>query len=279
MVSAPTQVPPAAVVPLDTATDVAAVADGGPTSRRGSGQSSAAEADGAGANEDHGTSRRGMYRLLDLGYSEEEVEALRSHFFHEIRRLDRVSQAVAGESADARVYRLEEEWMAVQGPDSEWAMNTGLPYFGSDGGGSQDVGESDEEPAATAARQQLLPGRAARRSRRGAASDVPLHMHARSFVLGVAIGFFVGFISLIWVTDRNGNRPMQLGIAVGVILNLATSAVSGKKEDNATGAAARSTAGSEAQQQPTVGVDSRGRLRGVVLDDVPGQQWAIDGAE
>ncbi|CAK4659177.1 unnamed protein product [Aphanomyces euteiches] len=85
--------------------------------------------------------RRGFDCLRDT-LSREEVQALRLHFYPQVSAM--ISQstaregmsficlgyldahimvAISGESVEDRIYRIEEEWMAAQGPQSEFALN------------------------------------------------------------------------------------------------------------------------------------------------------------
>ncbi|ETW08564.1 hypothetical protein, variant 2 [Aphanomyces invadans] len=63
--------------------------------------------------------RRGFDCLRDT-LTREEVQALRLHFYPQVSAM--ISQSVAreGESVEDRIYRVEEEWMAAQGPQSEF---------------------------------------------------------------------------------------------------------------------------------------------------------------
>lgn len=65
------------------------------------------------------TTRRGFDRLRDR-LSREEVQALRLYFYPQLSVYISQAERVSGESSEDRIYRLEEEWMASQGPQSEF---------------------------------------------------------------------------------------------------------------------------------------------------------------
>ncbi|KAF4325571.1 hypothetical protein JM18_000014 [Phytophthora kernoviae] len=66
--------------------------------------------------------RRGFDRLRDR-LSREEIQALRLYFYPQLSVYISQADRVPGESSEDRIYRLEEEWMASQGPQSEFALN------------------------------------------------------------------------------------------------------------------------------------------------------------
>lgn len=68
------------------------------------------------------TNRRGFDRLRDR-LSREEVQALRLYFYPQLSLYISQAERVAGESSEDRIYRLEEEWMDAQGPQSEFCTS------------------------------------------------------------------------------------------------------------------------------------------------------------
>ncbi|KAG3033254.1 hypothetical protein PC120_g2057 [Phytophthora cactorum] len=71
---------------------------------------------------DDPSTRRGFDRLRDR-LSREEIQALRLYFYPQLSVYISQAERVPGESSEDRIYRLEEEWMASQGPQSEFALN------------------------------------------------------------------------------------------------------------------------------------------------------------
>lgn len=63
--------------------------------------------------------RRGFDRLRDR-MSRDEVQALRLYFYPQISAFIREAETVENENSEDRIYRLEEEWMNTQGPQSEF---------------------------------------------------------------------------------------------------------------------------------------------------------------
>ena len=76
---------------------------------------------------DEPSTRRGFDRLRGR-FSREEVQALRLYFYPQISVYISQAERVSGESSEDRIYRLEEEWMASQGPQSEFGTNECLCF-------------------------------------------------------------------------------------------------------------------------------------------------------
>lgn len=74
------------------------------------------------------TNRRGFDRLRDR-LSREEVQALRLYFYPQLSLFISQAERVPGESSEDRIYRLEEEWMDAQGPQSEFCTSVQLDEF------------------------------------------------------------------------------------------------------------------------------------------------------
>ena len=63
--------------------------------------------------------RRGFDRFLDLGLDDEDIGALRGQFYPQVLEYNAQQPEREGEDARERVYRIEEEWIERQGPNSE----------------------------------------------------------------------------------------------------------------------------------------------------------------
>ncbi|KAI9912055.1 hypothetical protein PsorP6_009230 [Peronosclerospora sorghi] len=70
---------------------------------------------------DDPSTRRGFDRLRER-LSREEIQALRLYFYPQLSVYISQAERVPGESSEDRIYRLEEEWMASQGPQSEFGI-------------------------------------------------------------------------------------------------------------------------------------------------------------
>lgn len=68
---------------------------------------------------DDPSTRRGFDRLRDR-LSREEIQALRLYFYPQLSVYISQAERVPGETSEDRIYRLEEEWMDAQGPQSEF---------------------------------------------------------------------------------------------------------------------------------------------------------------
>ena len=117
---------------------------------------------------------------------------------------------------DLRRRRLlvEEEWMRIQGPTSEFRLNlnqntllrfpsldenTGSLSFLRGGGNSSVINNSNSNIRA---------------------SGVARPGHDRDFVWGFCLGFFVGVISLVWVWIPTVSHKKKLGILTGICFQL-----------------------------------------------------------
>ncbi|KAF0715479.1 hypothetical protein AaE_011328 [Aphanomyces astaci] len=145
---------------------------------------------------DEPTHRRGFDCLRDT-LSREDVQALRLHFYPQVSTM--ISQSVAreGESVEDRIYRVEEEWMAAQGPQSEFALNV-RPR-----GGPMTMHDS-------AHHRIDMPDM----------SSVDNEGTTVDMVWGVAMGFVLGFFMLFLLWERTIPRRQKLGIVIGVAINL-----------------------------------------------------------
>lgn len=76
---------------------------------------------------DDPATRRGFDRLRDR-LSREEIQALRLYFYPQLSVYISQAARVPGESSEDRIYRLEEEWMASQGPQSEFGTKVSAGF-------------------------------------------------------------------------------------------------------------------------------------------------------
>jgi len=160
--------------------------------------------------------RRGFDRLRAAGLSRQEITALRSYFNRHVDRYIEQQQeqnnnnSAGTDSSDAPTLHLdepdlrrrrllvEEEWMVSQGPASEFRLNlnqnTLLRFAALSGGGSSATGI------------------------RTATARVG---NDRDFLWGFCLGFFVGFISLVWVWMPTIPHKQKVGILCGLFFQLA----------------------------------------------------------
>ena len=68
------------------------------------------------------STRRGFDRLRDR-LSREEIQALRLYFYPQLSVYISQAERVDGEGSEDRIFRLEDEWMASQGPQSEFGAD------------------------------------------------------------------------------------------------------------------------------------------------------------
>mmetsp|Transcript_26177 Transcript_26177/g.72213 ORF Transcript_26177/g.72213 Transcript_26177/m.72213 type:complete len:463 (-) Transcript_26177:6489-7877(-) len=195
--------------------------------------------------------RRGFDRLRVAGLSRGEISALRAYFSRHVDRFIESNPRIAEElqSQDALVQRRlqEEAWMYSQGPASEFRLN--LPaatlnnpasrlLFGSSSTGSNDGGSTDQaddssnnpwvrEIRITASRNGLETNITSEngtttwpRSNTGGATSTNVG-NDRDFLCGFMLGFFVGFLMLVWVWMPTVPHKQKLGILTGITVQLA----------------------------------------------------------
>ncbi|RHY94051.1 hypothetical protein DYB37_002161 [Aphanomyces astaci] len=163
---------------------------------------------------DEPTHRRGFDCLRDT-LSREDVQALRLHFYPQVSTM--ISQSVAreGESVEDRIYRVEEEWMAAQGPQSEFGTSTSVTL---------------EQLILTTVLVALnvrprggpmtIHDSAHHRIDMPDMSSVDNEGTTVDMVWGVAMGFVLGFFMLFLLWERTIPRRQKLGIVIGVAINL-----------------------------------------------------------
>ena len=143
--------------------------------------------------------RLGFDRLRATGLSRTEIAAIRSYFSRNVDRFMQSHPEIAAEAAsgetDPRRRRLlhEDAWMQAQGPTSEFRfnLNQSNPLF-------------------------------------RFSTDTPLFRASsigtdRDFLWGFLLGFFVGFLMLVWVWMPTVPHKQKLGILTGISFQLAMS--------------------------------------------------------
>lgn len=154
--------------------------------------------DNSGDEEEGGRERLGFDRLRTTGLSRSEITAIRSYFSRNVDRFIQGHPEIAAESAsgesDNRRRRLlhEDAWMQAQGPTSEFRfnLNQNNPFMRLNG------------------------------------TDAPLFRATtvgtdRDFLWGFLLGFFVGFLMLVWVWMPTVPHKQKLGILTGISFQLA----------------------------------------------------------
>jgi len=155
------------------------------------------------SDEEDGRERIGFDRLRASGLSRHEITAIRSYFSRMVDRHVQVNSTIGEDEPDALRRRLiqEDAWMAEQGPASEFRLNL-----------NQNAGPS------MLWRQDTLSFRSS------IGTD-------RDFLWGFLLGFFVGFLMLVWVWMPSVPHKQKLGILTGISLQLALSLLRVKDED------------------------------------------------
>jgi len=143
-------------------------------------------------SDDSDTERLGLERLRDtIGFRRSEIASVRSYFQPSIDRWIREhpqSAAVLNENDPMRRRLLQEDaWMQAQGPNSEFRVN---------------LGHTSPNAAIT---------------HRWRASMVGTD---RDFVWGFMLGYFVGYIMLLWVWLPTVPHKHKIGILSGVCLRI-----------------------------------------------------------
>ncbi|GLD93590.1 hypothetical protein PINS_up002182 [Pythium insidiosum] len=142
--------------------------------------------------------RRGFDRLRDR-LSREEVQALRLYFYPQLSLYISQAERVPGESSEDRIYRLEEEWMASQGPHSEFALNV-VPTARI----AMDQMDANVDSSILAADNE------------GTGTE---------FLWGFLMGLLLGVFMLLMLLDRSVPRKQKIGLLLGVSMNFFLSVV------------------------------------------------------
>jgi hypothetical protein len=154
-------------------------------------------------------SLRGFDRLLRReGISIDQVAAIRATFRPYVDEMMGEVEREEGESDMLHRLRVEEEWMAVQPPNSEFAMNID-PEGAMQAIRAQSLARASEEDGGQTS--LLIEG-----SEVGSYSD---------FVWGFVMGSILGFIMLFWLWDRSVSYRQKMGIMAGVSTRMAFSII------------------------------------------------------
>jgi hypothetical protein len=146
------------------------------------------------------TNRRGFDRLRDR-LSREEVQALRLYFYPQLSLYISQAERVAGESSEDRIYRLEEEWMDAQGPQSEFSLNV-VPTARI---------AIDHQIDMTGMNNSILAA-----DNEGTGTE---------FLWGFLMGLLLGVFMLLMLLDRSVPRKQKVGLLLGVGMNFFLSVV------------------------------------------------------
>tara|TARA_B110000305_G_C19408946_1_gene624332 strand:+ start:595 stop:963 length:369 start_codon:yes stop_codon:yes gene_type:complete len=105
--------------------------------------------------------------------------------------------------------RMEEEWMAVQGPSSEFSINV--------------------NSNALAASARMLPLNGGNFDDFSNPELTSVEGTQRDFVLGFFLGFVIGFFALFWVWMPYVSHRRKLGILSGIGMQVCLSLISADK--------------------------------------------------
>lgn len=159
------------------------------------------------SDEEDGRERFGFDQLRSSGLSRHEIVAIRTYFSRQVDRYIQQNPSIAEDEPDLVRRRLAQEdaWMTAQGPGSEFRLNL----------------NQTANPAA------LL---------RFSQQDTSLFRSAvgsdRDLMWGFFLGFFVGFLMLVWVWMPSVPHKQKLGILTGISLQLALSLLRAEDEDD-----------------------------------------------
>ena len=149
--------------------------------------------EGGAGNSGRGRRVRGLARLADVGFSPEEIEELRTMY-----RAERALQHPELPVTEENDLEGEERWLnQMLGRTRGRGRN---PFYGGAGNGDGDDEGSIQNFAMRASFPQLSPG--------------------AEFLLGLSLGFGLGFVMICCLFMRGLSFSMKLGITVGICLNL-----------------------------------------------------------
>ncbi|KAL3916533.1 MAG: hypothetical protein SGILL_005135 [Bacillariaceae sp.] len=185
----------------------------GPGGRVTRAQGAAAAGDDSSSDEEDdeelGRERRGFDRLRASGLSRQEITAIRTYFNRHVDRHVQLHASTDHQSEmDLTRRRLlfEEDWMSLQGPTSEFRLNLSnntLLRFASASSTSNEGGVGGNW-------------------RTSLGTD-------RDFMWGFMLGFFVGFVMLVWVWMPTIPHKQKIGILTGISFQLALNVM---RQDN-----------------------------------------------
>lgn len=147
-------------------------------------------------------SRRGFDRLRSAGLSRAEVTALRTYFNRHVDRHVQMHPQDHQDESDLTQRRLmfEEDWMSLQSPMSEFRLN---------------LNQNTLMRFASRERTNWRPS---------LGTD-------RDFMWGFLLGFFVGFVMLVWVWMPTVPHKQKLGILTGISFSLAADVIRQEDDD------------------------------------------------
>jgi len=161
------------------------------------------------SDEEEGRERLGFDRLRSAALSRHEIRAIRGYFSRQVDRYVQHHPNVGDDEADPRRRRLlqEDAWMQTQGETSEFRtnLNQNTPLF----------------PWNTATTPTRMSPELFRTS---IGTD-------RDFLWGFLLGFFVGFLMLVWVWMPTVPHKQKLGILTGISLQLALSLLRARDDE------------------------------------------------
>jgi hypothetical protein len=177
--------------------------------------------------------RLGFDRLRNSGMRRQEVTILRAYFSRHVDRWIRLQPAAAqaaafpvGEVVEPdpmrRRYMQEDAWMQAQGPASEFRLNLA---------GSYTARSMTNDALWRSASAGIGGMNGIGNSGSGASASVG---NDRDFLWGFMLGFFVGFIMLVWVWMPTVPHKQKLGILTGISLQLALGMLKGPLEHTET---------------------------------------------
>jgi hypothetical protein len=152
-------------------------------------------------DEEMGHERMGFDRLRVSGLSRQEITAIRTYFNRHVDRHVQMHAQDHADETDLRRRRLlfEEDWMSLQGPTSEFRLNL-----------------SNNTLLRFAATQTNW--------RTSLGTD-------RDFMWGFLLGFFVGYVMLVWVWMPTIPHKQKIGILTGISFQLAMNVLKQDHED------------------------------------------------
>ena len=144
-------------------------------------------------DEETGNARRGFDRLRSSGLSRAEVATIRLYFAPQVEEYIRQT-GVAQNNDPAVRPRMEEQWMSLQGPTSEFRAN---------------LNSNTNNLILTSFRNVQVGGTSNNRNGEG----------DRQFLVGFILGFLIGMISIVWLWSPSISQRQKLGILCGISFN------------------------------------------------------------
>ena len=157
--------------------------------------------------------RRGFDRLRSTGLSRTEISAVRLYFaprveeYIESRPPNSESDSLRETDPSAFRLQMEEEWMATQGPTSEFRLNLN-----------------------TGANNMLAISFRSMQLEDGAVPERP-QGNDRDFIFGFFMGFFIGPICMLWVWMPTVSHKQKVGILSGISFKLVVRAFAVEDEE------------------------------------------------